>query len=92
MQNPFEKPPLSKKHIETLNWIREKIEAKSLTFHDCLNKTEEAINKNDKEQALINCYYTANIIIGSNKTETEKLELLQGIKKSFDDKIKQYNK
>lgn len=80
MKNPFPKPPLTSKHIQTIEWIQQRINSpQGLNFHDCLQKTEEAIDKNDKEQALINCYYTVNIIINSNQPENQKLSLITGL-------------
>lgn len=85
MENPFPKPPLTPKHSKTLEWIQERIKSpQGFTFHDCLQKVEEAINNNDKEQTLINCYYTTNIIINSKKmSNTEKLEIIEGLKASI---------
>lgn len=83
MKNPFEKPPLTPKHIASIEWLQKKIK-EGLTFHDCLRQVEEAIDRKDTEQALINCYYTANIIIKSNKTDNEKLSIISGLKDSIE--------
>ena len=87
--NPFENPELISKEVneEIVNLIKDLISKKQLDFFKMLSYFEDKILKKDIIRSKISAYYCTNVILSSNKTNSEKMELIRGIKEELDNLI-----
>jgi hypothetical protein len=85
LENPFENPlsVSEEKNAEIVQLMSSMIQQKKLDFFTMLKFLEQQIENKDQDRSKIAAYYCVNVILNSDKPDSDKMEIIGGIVRSF---------